>query len=117
MRLVELSAKALRVSRAKTAKLLRYVTHPGGLRLLIKVRGLSLLAMAKRGLNPRVTYIGVTGSCGKTTTAKLISTVLARAGECQSNIDQNGVLSVARGVLAIRRSTKYSVPNSQGPGR
>jgi len=119
MRLVELSAKALRVSRAKTAKLLRYVTHPGGLRLLIKVRGLSLLAMAKRGLNPRVTYIGVTGSCGKTTTAKLISTVLARAGECQSNIDQNGVLSVARGVLAIRRSTKYSVHEICGarPGK
>ena len=119
MRLVELSANALRVSRAKTAKLLRYVTHPGGLRLLIKVWGLSLLAMAKRGLNPRVTYIGVTGSCGKTTTAKLIGTVLARAGECQSNIDQNGVLSVARGVLAIRRSTKYSVHEICGarPGK
>ena len=119
MRLVELSANALRVSRAKTAKTLRYVAHPGGLRLLIQVWGLSLLAMAKRRLNPRVTYIGVTGSCGKTTTAKLIDTVLARAGECQSNIDQNGVLSVARGVLAIRRSTKYSVHEICGarPGK
>ena len=108
MRLVEFSANALRVSRAKTAKSLRYVAHPGGLRLLIQVWGLSLLAMAKRRLNPRVTYIGVTGSCGKTTTAKLIDTVLARAGECQSNIDQNGVLSVARGVLAIRRSAGHN---------
>jgi UDP-N-acetylmuramoyl-tripeptide--D-alanyl-D-alanine ligase len=119
MRLVEFSANALRVSRAKTAKSLRYVAHPGGLRLLIQVWGLSLLARAKRRLNPRVTYIGVTGSCGKTTTAKLIDTVLARAGECQSNIDQNGVLSVARGVLAIRRSTKYSVHEICGarPGK
>ena len=119
MRLVELSANALRVSRAKAAKLLRYVTHPGGLRLRIRVWTLSLLAMAKRGLNPRVTYIGVTGSCGKTTTAKLIGTVLARAGECQANIDQNGVLSVARGVLAIGRSTKYSVHEICGakPGK
>ena len=53
MRLVELSANALRVSRAKTAKLLRYVVHPGGLRLRIEIWTLSLLAMAKRGLNPR----------------------------------------------------------------
>ena len=119
MRLVELSANALRVSRAKTAKLLRYLTHPGGLRLRVGTWTLSLLAVAKRGLNPRVTYIGVTGSCGKTTTAKLIGAVLATAGECQPNIDQNGVLSVARGVLAIRRSTKYSVHEICGarPGK
>ncbi len=119
MRLVELSANALRVSRAKTAKWLRYATHRGELRRRIKVWTLSLLAMAKRGLNPRVMYVGVTGSCGKTTTAKLIGAVLARAGECQTNIDQNGVLSVAQGILAIERSTKYSVHEICGakPGK
>ncbi len=119
MRPVEFSANALRVSRGKTAKFARYVVHPGGLRLRIQVWTLSLLAMAKRAFNPRVTYIGVTGSCGKTTTAKLIGTVLASAGECHTNIDENGVLSVARGVLATRRSTKYSVHEICGakPGK
>ena len=113
MRLVELLANALRGSRARTAKGCERLASR---RTLCSRCGLSLLAMAKRGLNPRVTYIGVTGSCGKTTTAKLIDTVLARAGECQSNIDQNGVLSVPRGVLAIRRSTKYSVHEISAPG-
>jgi UDP-N-acetylmuramoyl-tripeptide--D-alanyl-D-alanine ligase len=119
MRSVGFSANALRVSRSKTTKFARYIVHPGGLRLRIRVWTLSWLAMAKRAFNPRVTYIGVTGSCGKTTTAKLIGTVLASAGKCHTNIDENGVLSVARGVLATRRSTKYSVHEICGakPGK
>ena len=119
LRLVELSANALRISRAKTAKFKRYVAHPGGLRLRIRIWALSWLAIVKRGLNSRVTYIGVTGSCGKTTTAELIGAVLASAGECHVNIDENGVLSVARGIISAGRSTKYSVHEVCGarPGK
>ena len=113
MRLVELSANALRVSRAKSAKLLRYVAHPGGLRLLIQMWALSLLAMAKRALNPRVTYIGVTGSAGKTTTAKLIGTVLATAGECRVEYRSEWRAALSPGASCrFGRWTKFSVHES-----
>jgi UDP-N-acetylmuramoyl-tripeptide--D-alanyl-D-alanine ligase len=119
LRLVKRLANALRVSRAKSAKLLRYVTHTGGLRLRAEIWTLSQLGMAKRALNPQVTYVGVTGSAGKTTTAKLIGAVLATAGECRVNIDQNGVHSIARSVLTIGPLTKFSVQEVCGarPGK
>ena len=119
LRVVKRLANALRVSRSKSAKLLRYVTHPGGLRLRIEIWTLSLLAMAKRALNPQVTYVGVTGSAGKTTTAKLIGAVLATAGECRVNIDQNGARSIARSVLSVGPRTKFSVQEVCGarPGK
>jgi UDP-N-acetylmuramoyl-tripeptide--D-alanyl-D-alanine ligase len=77
------------------------------------------LGAAKRSLNPQVTYIGVTGSAGKTTTAKLIGAVLAAAGECKVNVEQNGVRSIARSVLSIGPSTNYSVQEVCGakPGK
>jgi UDP-N-acetylmuramoyl-tripeptide--D-alanyl-D-alanine ligase len=80
---------------------------------------LSCPAMAHRLLNPHVTYIGVTGSCGKTTTVQLIGAVLATTGECCLNAGENRLRPLARSVRAVGRSTRYCVQELSGsaPGR
>jgi len=42
------------------------------------------LASLHRAMLPHVTYVGVTGSSAKTTTTRLIGTVLERAGRCRT---------------------------------
>ena len=111
-------ANALRVARNRVVKFIRYI-RSGGARNTIEIRLLSLAGMAKRSLNPQVTYVGVTGSCGKTTTAKLIGAILAADGECHVNIDKNGERSIARGIISLGPSTKYCVNEVCGskPGK
>jgi UDP-N-acetylmuramoyl-tripeptide--D-alanyl-D-alanine ligase len=85
----------------------------------MSVSTLSSAGRVKRILNPQVTYVGVTGSCGKTTTASLIGRVLRGGGECCVNVDANGVRSIARSIIAMPRSTRYSVHEVCGakPGK
>lgn len=112
-RLAGLPAKAARVACKEAAKLTRNVREP--------VRRWSLVstAMAKRFLNSQVTFVGVTGSCGKTTTTALVGAVLSAAGECRIGSDQNHVEDVSRTVLSIGTSTKYCVQEVCGsrPGK
>ncbi len=47
-------------------------------------------ARQRRLTRSDVTYVGVTGSCGKTTTTRLIGAVLSSAGECRVDAGRNG---------------------------
>ncbi len=66
-----------------------------------------------------VTFVGVTGSCGKTTTKDLVAAVLARRGRVTSTPGtHNSSHWVARTVLAVRRGQAYCVQElgASGPG-
>jgi UDP-N-acetylmuramoyl-tripeptide--D-alanyl-D-alanine ligase len=65
---------------------------------------------------PHVTYIGVTGSCAKTTTTRLIGTVLERAGQCRTK-DDNGIPHVSRNVLSVGLFTRFCVQEIAGEQR
>lgn len=67
---------------------------------------------------PHVTYIGVTGSCAKTTTTRLIGTVLETAGRCRTK-DGNGISPVSRNVLSVGVLTRFCVQEIAGdrPGK
>jgi UDP-N-acetylmuramoyl-tripeptide--D-alanyl-D-alanine ligase len=88
-------------------------------RRTLKTRLLAWRAIAKRLLNPRVIYVGVTGSCGKTTTTQLLGAVLSSAGECTIHVERNTVRALAKSVLSNGPSTKYAVHEVSGscPGR
>ena len=66
-----------------------------------------------------VTFIGVTGSCGKTTTASLVGAVLASRARCCIGAGLNTHLAVLRNVLSVDASTKFCVQEVSGsrPGR
>jgi UDP-N-acetylmuramoylalanine-D-glutamate ligase len=57
------------------------------------------LASLHRAMLPHVTYVGVTGSCAKTTT-RLIGTVLERAGRCRT-AGANGIPPLLRNILSV----------------
>ena len=65
---------------------------------------------------PHVTYIGVTGSCAKTTTTRLIGAVLERAGQCRTK-DDNGITHVSRNVLSVGLLTRFCVQEISGEHR
>ncbi len=77
------------------------------------------LAVLWRRAFPRVTYIGVTGSCGKTTTTRLIGAVLATAGQCRTSAGRNGIGPIAQNVLSVDRATRFCAQEVSGswPGR
>jgi UDP-N-acetylmuramyl pentapeptide synthase len=72
----------------------------------------------RRGLG-KVTFIGVTGSCGKTTTTQLVGAVLSTAGECHVSSGLNGYEQVVDSILSMGSATKYCVQEVSGswPGR
>jgi UDP-N-acetylmuramoyl-tripeptide--D-alanyl-D-alanine ligase len=74
------------------------------------------LATLHRLTLPHVTYIGVTGSCAKTTTTRLIGTVLERAGQCRTK-DDNGISHVSRNVLSVGLFTRFCVQEISGEHR
>ncbi|HEX2448393.1 MAG TPA: Mur ligase family protein [Methyloceanibacter sp.] len=79
----------------------------------------SVAATGKRRLKPSVTYIGVTGSCGKTTTTQLTGEVLSAAGRCFVNTDRNGPEGLSRSMLSMRSGFEYAIHELCGawPGR
>jgi len=76
------------------------------------------LAMLRRFMRPDVTYVGVTGSCGKTTTTSLIGAVLSLRGESCTDA-RNGVERVIDNILTIGPNTRFCVQEISGsrPGR
>lgn len=76
------------------------------------------LATLHRLMLPHVTYVGVTGSCAKTTATRLIGAVLATAGPCRTK-DDNGIIHVSRNVLSVGFRTRFCVQEVSGehPGR
>ena len=75
--------------------------------------------MWRRLTRPQVTYVGVTGSCGKTTTTELIGAVLSSAGECRTGTGRNGLGGVVLNVLSVGAATKFCAQEVSGssPGR
>jgi UDP-N-acetylmuramoyl-tripeptide--D-alanyl-D-alanine ligase len=76
------------------------------------------LASLHRAMLPHVTYIGVTGSCAKTTTTRLIGTVLEKAGRCRT-ADANGIPPLSRNILSVGVLTRFCVQEVSGdhPGK
>jgi UDP-N-acetylmuramoyl-tripeptide--D-alanyl-D-alanine ligase len=80
---------------------------------------LERLSERRRKRSHHVTFIGVTGSCGKTTTASLVGTVLSSAGKCCIGAGDNNHEAIVRNVLSINASTRFCVQELSGskPGR
>lgn len=82
-------------------------------------RAMKALAIVWRRRHPHTVFIGVTGSCGKTTTKDLIYEVLgSKFRGLRSPRSRNGYLTVFLHVLQTRRRHRFSVVEiaSMGPG-
>ena len=77
------------------------------------------MAMGRRIIARHVTFIAVTGSCGKTTTANLVGAVLHSSGPCRVGIRNNSRRDLIRNVLSVGANTRYLVHEISGsrPGR
>ncbi len=91
------------------------VFRPGGLHLKRRLRKrffkparqavqirLAMLYRRFLGAVGRVRFVGITGSCGKTTTAELLVAILSRQGTIRFGIGANTTDAVAETVLAVR---------------
>jgi UDP-N-acetylmuramoyl-tripeptide--D-alanyl-D-alanine ligase len=81
--------------------------------------GAPWIAVVKRATMRRVTFVAVTGSCGKTTTAYLVGAVLGTAGPCRVGIGNNSREALAKNILAADARTRFLVHEISGsrPGR
>ena len=63
-------------------------------------------------------FIGITGSCGKTTTTELISSILENEGPLCKSSDTNTTLFIAKALLKVSRSDRFCVVevSANGPG-
>ena len=66
-------------------------------------------ATVRRRISWSTTFIGVTGSCGKTTVANLVGPILRHEGKCLVCLDCNYEADVARTVLALPISARFCV--------
>lgn len=113
-----MTAKAQRQSNPLRA--LRSVAKKLNKKLSFRV--LDWCARIRRPALINVTFVGVTGSCGKTTTARLIHAVLSNIGNCQSCTNEpwrvHQRVRVREAILSIGASTRYYVYEtaSIGPG-
>jgi UDP-N-acetylmuramoyl-tripeptide--D-alanyl-D-alanine ligase len=69
------------------------------------------------GLGP-VRFIGVTGSCAKTTTTELIAAILAQEGRVRKGSHENTVPYLAKTILGTRPGDRFCVSevSAHGPG-
>ena len=77
-----------------------------------------LASLNRRKLNC-VTFIGITGSAGKTTTKDLTAAILANFGHCQQTLgSRNTPVSIARTIWYTRKAHRYCVVELAvyGPG-
>jgi len=68
----------------------------------------------RRSLLTKTTFVGVTGSCAKTTTAILVEAILKTAGECRTCAGYNDYGSMIRTVLSLGPSTKFCIQEVSG---
>jgi len=57
----------------------------------------------------KVCFIGITGSCGKTTTTELIAAILARQGRVQKRSHQNTMEYIAETILTVSPWHRFCV--------
>jgi UDP-N-acetylmuramoyl-tripeptide--D-alanyl-D-alanine ligase len=88
-----------------------------GKRLLERL--VNLFAVIRRKTLRHVTFIGVTGSCGKTTTTALVAAVLGSSAQCRMHAGNNRHEALIKNVLSVNASTKFCVQEVSGswPGR
>ena len=91
-----------RVFSASVAMIRRHVAP-------VRNRLLNSVAFLRRKLLRHATFIGVTGSCGKTTTTTLIGSILSASGKTQVGAGRNGTNRVVRNILSVDASTRYCV--------
>lgn len=70
--------------------------------------------MLKRNSRRHVTFIGITGSCGKTTTTTLVGAILSPVGKCRIGADKNGYRRGLEAMLSIDASTRFCVQELGG---
>jgi UDP-N-acetylmuramoyl-tripeptide--D-alanyl-D-alanine ligase len=112
--------KALRRRAGKTIKRLRRrMKRPERIAARWRRRSAPPRALLRRLSRGDVTYVGVTGSCGKTTTTRLIGEVLSSGGECRTDAGYNGVWRVATNLLTVGAETRFCAQELSGsrPGR
>ena len=66
-------------------------------------------ASLRRRVSWSTTFIGVTGSCGKTTVSNLVGTILGHKGKCFVCVDCNYDTDVASTVLALPISARFCI--------
>jgi len=72
------------------------------------------IELAKRyrsvlGVVGKVCFIGITGSCGKTTTTELIATILAKQGQVRKGSHTNTAYFVAKTILTVLPRYRFCV--------
>ncbi len=67
----------------------------------------------RRKLN-NTTVIGITGSCGKTSTTQFIYHILARHGSCHLGIDYNTWERIIKNILKAKRSDRFYIQEISG---
>ena len=67
------------------------------------------MAALRRWVAWRTTFIGVTGSCGKTTVTNLVGVILSHKGKCSVCVDCNYDVDVATTVLALPNCTNFCI--------
>jgi UDP-N-acetylmuramoyl-tripeptide--D-alanyl-D-alanine ligase len=72
------------------------------------------LAILRRLTLRHTTFIGVTGSCGKTTTVNLIQSILSLVGPCQAKSGANYLHTTVKDVSSLERSKRYCVQEISG---
>lgn len=101
----EFPRRAIRAVRARKRDALRLlykrIVVPCRLRLLN-----GMAAIRRRIALSHVTFIGVTGSCGKSTSIALSEAILASAGECRIGVGPLRT-QVAQTILGLGKSTKF----------
>ncbi len=80
--------------------------------------GLTLAARANRDRLRQVRFVGVTGSCGKSTTGSLVAAVLGQRGPVLNGVvlGPNGIRNAALTVLSARHRHRYCVVEISGHG-
>ena len=96
--------KALRYGPLKTARRLRRSWREACQRQLH-----FYMAALRRWVAWRTTFIGVTGSCGKTTVTNLVGVILSHKGKCSVCVDCNYDVDVATTVLALPNCTNFCI--------
>jgi len=86
-----------------------FPARPGVFRRRIFPRLRYRWAQLRRSMLVRTTFIGVTGSCGKTTSVSLAAKLLATDGPCHSGVYQNGPRFSVRTALEVPANSKYCI--------
>jgi UDP-N-acetylmuramyl pentapeptide synthase len=82
------------------------ITKPVKSSLLFTRAHLHRTALARFG---KASFIGITGSCGKTTTTELISSILENEGPVHKSSDTNTPLFIAKALLEVSYKDRFCV--------